>query len=430
MSEYHPPLTISVHGIRDHGHWQKQLGEIIQDIGPYHAYDYGRLSFLRFILERERQRITDRFADWLGALQNDSRYRIDFRDPNRRPSVIAHSFGTYVVTKALEQNESLRLDKLITCGCILDRDYDWTLLLGRDQLGQIYHEIGPLDWATRMVRFAVPNTGDSGGKGFVCDDVRLRQHAYVSYDHHRFLRVNHMRSAWRDALTEPPSAYSALGSESLHDAASYAHMARQSRELDRVVYAPLQDPMPFAPPQGRSNLWWAQNAAIYTYLLLRGNRDQVVGYINAMPLTEDAYARIQAGQLADGDVLPTDIESYSPGARIRLYLMSIVIHPDHRASRGGLGSPALHALLNSAVGKLRQLYLSHNVVIESMCGIAWTKEGQHLCRMLGMDALGRDAGSHTVFACSPIELARDRLLRQRVRFHGFRKLLEAYAHGR
>lgn len=44
--------------------------------------------------------------------------------------MIAHSFGTYIVSRTLEQYPSTKLDRLILCGSIIHKDFDCETLLG------------------------------------------------------------------------------------------------------------------------------------------------------------------------------------------------------------------------------------------------------------------------------------------------------------
>src|SRR5262245_31492649 len=47
------------------------------------------------------------------------------RDPNAKLSIIAHSFGTYIVGEILKRDFTLKLHGLILCGSVLPQDFPW-----------------------------------------------------------------------------------------------------------------------------------------------------------------------------------------------------------------------------------------------------------------------------------------------------------------
>ena len=46
-------------------------------------------------------------------------------------SIIAHSFGTYVVTRTLERFAEVSFDRVILCGSIVRQNYPWTEIICR-----------------------------------------------------------------------------------------------------------------------------------------------------------------------------------------------------------------------------------------------------------------------------------------------------------
>jgi hypothetical protein len=66
-------------------------------------------------------------------------------DQRRRISVIAHSFGTYCLFKALHQNPNIKLHRVILCGSVLPEDFDFGVYV--EQLGpdKVLNECGDED---------------------------------------------------------------------------------------------------------------------------------------------------------------------------------------------------------------------------------------------------------------------------------------------
>src|SRR5260370_35691176 len=58
------------------------------------------------------------------------------------PSVIAHSFGTYVVGNALMKYDELRFDRIVLCGSILPSDFDSSSLIDSGRFNAVLNECG------------------------------------------------------------------------------------------------------------------------------------------------------------------------------------------------------------------------------------------------------------------------------------------------
>ena len=90
--------VLSIHGIRTTGGWQKDLNDALEESDLKHSpLDYGFFSLIMLLRPRRREEEIDRFRDQVSRyIENDKGI----------PSVIAHSFGSYIVAKSL-----LKLDK-------------------------------------------------------------------------------------------------------------------------------------------------------------------------------------------------------------------------------------------------------------------------------------------------------------------------------
>ncbi len=73
--------------------------------------------------------------------------------------------------------------------------------------------------------------------------------------------------------------------------------------------------------------WININPNIYTVLLYD---DEIIGYINFMPITNKAYKRIKQGKLKDYELTTEDIVEYSEGKTLKYLLTSIVIKPEYQ----------------------------------------------------------------------------------------------------
>lgn len=77
----------------------------------------------------------------------------------------------------------------------------------------------------------------------------------------------------------------------------------------------------------RCKQWIERNPDIYT-VLLQGNK--VIGYINFMPVTNEAYQVIKQGKLKDYELNSSHIAKFTKNVYLKCLFTSIVIHPNHQ----------------------------------------------------------------------------------------------------
>jgi hypothetical protein len=106
-------FVYSLHGIRTNAYWQSQLSAEIRlktNFGVGYR-NYMRFDIVMFVLKNIFYHNPLRLVE--GDLrQLQKRYRV---------SVIAHSFGTWLLLKALSENSDLKIHHLILCGAIFPR---------------------------------------------------------------------------------------------------------------------------------------------------------------------------------------------------------------------------------------------------------------------------------------------------------------------
>src|SRR4051794_22127150 len=112
----HPPhIVLLVHGIRTEAPWAEMVKNVLES-SP-HIYravpiGYGYFDAIRFLVPGPwRKKPTARFVrEW-------NELRANY--PQAHISVLAHSFGTYAVTRALDENPHVSLKRLCLCGGIV-----------------------------------------------------------------------------------------------------------------------------------------------------------------------------------------------------------------------------------------------------------------------------------------------------------------------
>jgi hypothetical protein len=191
-----------LHGIRTLAVWQKGLSDLAGSQGwvcRLDRWSYGRFSLVAFLTpwSREAKLV------WLGrqydAEINDRRLRID---EGQAPSVVAHSFGTYILGYTLLRYDFIRFDKVILCGSILPVDFPWDKLIERGQVQAVRNEFGVRDPWVKRVRWFVRGSGPSGASRFTCEHDRLEQEEF-EYDHGDYFGIGHMEDRWIPFLNKP-----------------------------------------------------------------------------------------------------------------------------------------------------------------------------------------------------------------------------------
>lgn len=165
-------IVITIHGIQTQGKWQKNITPYLAKYGlvPYHI-DFGWFSVLKFLcpISRGRQ---------LSRIREELRNLVD-RVGVRRVSVIAHSFGTFLIMEALiRENGNFTYDRVVLTGSIVPRNFEWKNVFDRHMVMAVRNERATADWVVVLAAFAAHRlrwifwlkAGDSGRN---CFDEKL-----------------------------------------------------------------------------------------------------------------------------------------------------------------------------------------------------------------------------------------------------------------
>jgi tetratricopeptide (TPR) repeat protein len=191
-----------LHGIRTLAAWQRGLSDLAGRYGwacRLEHWSYGCYSLLGFFAPWSREAKLGWFRRQYDAEMQDRRLRLE---QGQVPSVVAHSFGTYILGYALLRFDFIRFNKVILCGSILPTDFPWDRLIDRGQVQAVRNEYGVRDPWVRRVRWFVRGTGPSGASGFTCRHDRLEQEEF-EYDHGDYFGKDHMEDRWIPFLDEP-----------------------------------------------------------------------------------------------------------------------------------------------------------------------------------------------------------------------------------
>jgi hypothetical protein len=107
-----------VHGIRTYGEWTRRFKDSLKANRSVESgsRNYGRFPLLRFLLPAPYLR------DILDLMRNDLRL---LRDRGYRITIVAHSFGAYLVYRLLRRDKFLTINRLVLCGAVIQRRARW-----------------------------------------------------------------------------------------------------------------------------------------------------------------------------------------------------------------------------------------------------------------------------------------------------------------
>lgn len=184
-------LIVTVHGIRTGGDWQERFEQLVQSsLRPLNQnvtvfnYKYGFFSLLAFATPPLRWLVTRRFREELvratGTVAWD---RID---------IVAHSFGTHLVAKALyalADSSAIQINTVILAGSVLKPSFHWTRLL-RHNVQRVINDCGVWDAVLFLNQLVILGTGMAGFVGFKgMTSVRMRNR-FFRFGHSGYFRHN------------------------------------------------------------------------------------------------------------------------------------------------------------------------------------------------------------------------------------------------
>jgi pimeloyl-ACP methyl ester carboxylesterase len=168
-------VVLLIHGIRTHAEWQGMVREMIAVPGQievipigYGYFDVFRFWFPFWTRNGPIERVHEEIRV---ALQ---KYRKTH--PDAKLSIIAHSFGTYIVGKILQRHFDLQIHRLILCGSVLPQLFPWNHLQGRFDDDKVVNECGQADIWPVLAKSLSWGYGASGTHGFGAVLVKDRFH--------------------------------------------------------------------------------------------------------------------------------------------------------------------------------------------------------------------------------------------------------------
>jgi hypothetical protein len=188
-----------VHGIRTQAEWQQRVVRVLEQDPAIRVIPtrYGFFDLLSFLLPVPwlRRKAADRIARLI-RVERDSPLTRDI-------SVVAHSFGTWIISHVLISEPDIKFHRLILCGSVIPDTFEWAHY--RHRIGsvsdqwRVINDCGSKDVWPVLAQSVTWGYGSSGRFGFGHPNVKDRFH---SAGHSDFFTDDFVRTYWRPYLSD------------------------------------------------------------------------------------------------------------------------------------------------------------------------------------------------------------------------------------
>lgn len=182
-------LLITIHGIRTYGKWQELLKRKMEEYSKDFKsceIKYGYFDLLSFSIPLLRERKSRQIAARLNNVLS--------KNQEREIHVVAHSYGTHILSRALASFDySKKLKTIILCGSPLPHSHNIDHIVEASEL--TINECGSKDFVLVLARTMLLGLGDAGRVGFTREQSEEFMNRYYvgghsmyfeEYDNSRF----------------------------------------------------------------------------------------------------------------------------------------------------------------------------------------------------------------------------------------------------
>lgn len=201
IDHYEPNgVLVSIPGILSNAAWNAEISPIASSqnwvFAPFLYCDINSPDLL--VNGKKAKVVLERFREWIYDIQRRYPYSI---------SIIAHSFGTYILASYISGFDEflpIRLNSIILTGSIINSDFDWERHRGV-KIARVLNEIAPNDqWVKHMPKLewihADPLYGNSGLVGFKKQCEIVLQMSNDIFDHNNVIKRDVIERHWMPFL--------------------------------------------------------------------------------------------------------------------------------------------------------------------------------------------------------------------------------------
>jgi pimeloyl-ACP methyl ester carboxylesterase len=195
-SEDNGQVVIIQHGINTYAHWYDPVLKCLNDNWfKTIAFKYGSFPIQKFIFHwRFSHSIKNKFLKIIRKAADDH--------PGADISVIAHSYGTLLITEILSENSNIYIDRLILVNSIIPCDFDWGDLHSKGRIQKVLNECACDDPFPIIAKKWIRDCGSSGVEGFITDDEFIINNYKDNAGHSTLLNADRCRDMWIPFLAD------------------------------------------------------------------------------------------------------------------------------------------------------------------------------------------------------------------------------------
>lgn len=186
-------IVLLIHGIRTHGSWAEMIADVLEQdqeikVQPVKYGFFDTIKFLSPFFTRDRpvRRIVQEYRD------TRKKY------PNAKISAIAHSFGTYALTKSLREPD-VEFHKVILCGSIVPEDFRVASHKAQISFDPILNDCGTHDIWPPFAKSVTWGYGATGTFGFGTVGIHDR---FNKFSHSEYFSKDFVEKYWRPFITK------------------------------------------------------------------------------------------------------------------------------------------------------------------------------------------------------------------------------------
>lgn len=185
-NQQHRKVIVLIHGIRTFAEWFDLLKSEIENNSDTSVYfiKYGFFDALRFWFPLFTRS---------GVINHVKRELRNIRNEHRTADliVVAHSFGTYVISKILSSESDIDIKRLLICGSIIPENFRWDLIPKLPK--PILNDCGVKDIWPVAAKTLSWGYGTSGSFGFNSIHIEDR---YFDVGHSGFFNNDFITTYW------------------------------------------------------------------------------------------------------------------------------------------------------------------------------------------------------------------------------------------
>lgn len=183
-------IILMIHGIRTRALWQKRIAPQLRNENIIvEAVGYRYFNVFEFLSPIwTRKKAIERVQWRIEKAINDH--------PHHELILLAHSFGTYCVSRILQSSPGIKPTRVILCGSVVDDDFRWDLLR---QQPQVVNDCGTKDIWPCLARSCTWGYGSAGAFGFKTPGITDRYHAIP---HSGFFENDFAKKYWVPFITD------------------------------------------------------------------------------------------------------------------------------------------------------------------------------------------------------------------------------------